>query len=247
LSVEFDVKTCCEALGVSRSGFYQWQDPEPGKRAQADAALLERMVEVFHRHKQRYGSPRVTKALQQQGLVCGENRVARLMREHGLVARPKRPFRPRTTRAGQRVAPNRIKDLAPSGPDQIWVSDITYVATREGWLFLAVILDGFSRRVVGWKLGESLEAALVVTALQNALVRRDPPRGLIFHSDQGCQYSSEAVRKPLTLLGIQPSMSARGNCYENATHRSVLQHVKDRSVSERASLCYQGRGAPGTL
>ena len=225
--MEFDVKACCEALSVSRSGFYQWQNPEPGKRAQADAALLERIVEIFHQHKQRYGSPRVTKALQQQGLVCGENRVARLMREHELVARPKRPFRPRTTRAGaEAVAPNRVKDLAPSGPDQIWVSDITYVATREGWLYLAVILDCFSRLVVGWKVGESLEAELVVTALQNALSRREPPRGLIFHSDQGCQYSSEAVRKPLSLLGLQPSMSARGNCYENATAEAFFSTLK---------------------
>jgi putative transposase len=224
--VEFDVKACCEALSVSRSGFYRWQNPEPGKRAQADAALLERIVEAFHQHKQRYGSPRVTKVLRQQGLVCGENRVARLMREHGLVARPKRPFRPRTTRAGERVAPNRIQDLEPSGPDQIWVSDITYVATQEGWLYLAVILDRFSRKVVGWKLGETLEAELVVTALQNALSRREPPRGLIFHSDQGCQYSSEAVQKPLTLLGANLSMSARGNCYENATAEAFFSTLK---------------------
>ena len=119
--MEFDVKACCEALDVSRSGFYQWQNPEPGKRAQADAALLERIVEVFNQHKQRYGSPRVTQALQQAGVRCGENRVARLMREHELVARPKRAFRPRTTQAGaEAVAPNRIKALAPSGPDQIW-------------------------------------------------------------------------------------------------------------------------------
>jgi hypothetical protein len=116
--------------------------------------------------------------------------------------------------------------LVPSQPDQIWVSDITYVATRQGWLFLAVILDFFSRLVVGWKLGESLEAVLVATALQNALARRDPPRGLIFHSDQGCQYSSQAVRKPLTLLGIQPSMSARGNCYENATAEAFFSTLK---------------------
>jgi putative transposase len=145
--------------------------------------LLERIVEVFDQHKQRYGSPRVTRVLRQEGLGCGENRVARLMREHELVARPKRAFRPRTTRAGERVAPNRIQDLEPRGPDQIWVSDITYVATREGWLYLAVILDRFSRKVVGWKLGETLEAELVVAALQNALSRREPPCGLIFHSD----------------------------------------------------------------
>jgi putative transposase len=164
--------------------------------------LLERIVEVFDHHKQRYGSPRVTKALQQQGLVCAENRVARLMREHELVARPKRPFRPRTTRAGaEAVAPNRIKDLAPSGPDQIWVSDITSVATREGWLYLAVILDFFSRLVVGWKLGETLEAELVVTALQNALSRREPPRGLIFHSDSRLSVQQRSGPQTAHLIG----------------------------------------------
>jgi putative transposase len=184
LSMEFGIKDCCEALGVSRSGYYQWQQPELGPRAQANQRLGEQIGQVFAAHQGRYGSPRVTRALRAAGVRCGENRVARLMRERGLAARPKRAFRPRTTRAGATAAaPNLIKALAPSRPDQIWVSDITYVATREGWLFLAVILDFFSRLVVGWKLGESLEAALVVTALQNALARRDPPRGLIFHSD----------------------------------------------------------------
>jgi putative transposase len=242
LSGEFDVKACCEALSVSRSGFYQGQNPEPGKRARADAALLERIVAIFGRHKQRYGSPRVTRALRQEGLVCGENRVARLMREHELVARPKRAFRPRTTRAGSEgVAPNRIKDLAPSGPNQIWVSDITYVATREGWLYLAVILDFFSRLVVGWKVGETLEAVLVVSALQTALARREPPRGLIFHSDQGCQYSSEAVRQPLTLLGVQPSMSARGNCYENATAEAFFSTLKTEAFPSDQTFVTQAQ------
>jgi putative transposase len=226
LSMEFGIKACCEALGVSRSGYYQWQQPELGKRAQANRALGERIGEVFEAHQQRYGSPRVTRALRAVGVRCGENRVARLMRAHGLAARPKRAFRPRTTRAGAVAAPNLIKALEPSRPDQIWVSDITYVATQEGWLYLAVILDLFSRLVVGWKLGETLEAALVVTGLQNALARRDPPRGLIFHSDQGCQYSSEAVRKPLTLLGANLSMSARGNCYENATAEAFFSTLK---------------------
>jgi putative transposase len=210
----------------SRSGYYQWRQGEVGPRAQANRVLGEQIGEVFMAHKGRYGSPRVTRALGQAGVRCGENRVARLMRALGLAARPKRAFRPRTTRAGALAVPNRIKDLAPSRPDQVWVSDITYVATRQGWLFLAVILDLFSRLVVGWKLGESLEAALVVTGLQNALARREPPRGLIFHSDQGCQYSSQAVRQPLNLLGIQPSMSAKGNCYENATAEAFFSTLK---------------------
>ena len=139
--MEFGIKACCEALGVSRSGYYQWQQPELGKRAQANRALGERIGEVFEAHQQRYGSPRVTRALREAGVRCGENRVARLMRAHGLAARPKRAFRPRTTRAGVTAAPNLLEGATPSGPDQIWASDITYVATREGWLYLAVILD----------------------------------------------------------------------------------------------------------
>jgi putative transposase len=185
----------------SRSGYYQWQQAEAGPRAQANRRLGQQIGEVFTAHKGRYGSPRVTRTLHAAGVRCGENRVARLMRERGLAARPKRAFRPRTTRAGALAAPNLIKDLAPSRPDQIWVSDITYVATRQGWLFLAVILDFFSRLVVGWKLGETLEAVLVVTALQNALTRREPPRGLIFHSDS---------RLPIQQRGRQKTADAAG-------------------------------------
>ena len=156
----------------SRSGYYQWQKTELGPRAQANRRLGEQIGEVFEAHKGRYGSPGVTRALRAAGVRCGENRVARLMRALGWAARPKRAFRPRTTRAGATaVTPNLVKELAPSRPDQVWVSDITYVATRQGWLYLAVILDFFSRLVVGWKLGETLEAVLVVSALQNALAR----------------------------------------------------------------------------
>jgi putative transposase len=199
----FGIKDCCEALGVSRSGYYQWQKDELGPRAQANQALGERIGEVFEAHKGRYGSPRVMRALRAAGVWCGEKRVARLMRERGWAARPKRAFRPRTTRAGATAAaPNLIKDLAPSGPDHIWVSDITYVATRQGWLYLAVILDFFSRLVVGWKLGETLEAVLVVSALQNALTRRDPPRGLTFHSDS---------RLPIQQRGRQKTAHAAGS------------------------------------
>ena len=211
--MEFGIKECCEALGVSRSGYYQWQQPELGKRAQANRALGERIGEVFEAHKGRYGSPRVTRALRAVGVRCGENRVARLMRAHGLAARPKRAFRPRTTRAGAAAAPNLIKALEPSGPDQIWVSDITYVATREGWLYLAVILDLFSRLVVGWKLGETLEAALVVTGLQNALARRDPPRGLIFHSDS---------RLPIQQRGGAETADAAGRPTEHERSGQLL-------------------------
>jgi transposase InsO family protein len=155
------------------------------------------------------------------------------MRENELAARRKKAFRPRTTIAGARVAPNLIKDLEPSAPDQIWVSDITYVSTLEGWLYLAVILDLFSRKVVGWKLGETLQSELVVAALKNALVLRQPEPGLYFHSDQGSQYSSDAVRKPLTVIGANLSMSAAGNCYENAKAEAFFSTLKGECFPER--------------
>jgi transposase InsO family protein len=154
------------------------------------------------------------------------------MREHELAARRKKAFRPRTTIAGESVAPNLIKGLEPNAPDQIWASDITYVSTLEGWLYLAVILDLFSRKVVGWKLGETLQAELVVAALKNALVLRQPEPGLHFHSDQGSQYSSDAVRKPLTVIGANLSMSAQGNCYENAKAEAFFSTLKGECFPE---------------
>jgi putative transposase len=226
LSVKFPLKDCCVALSVSRSGFYQWAAKEVSVRATANGELLQEIQRLYDEHKGRYGSPRITRALHQQGRRCGENRVARLMRENKLAARRKRAFRPRTTLAGQRAAPNLIKNLAPNAPNQVWVSDITYVATSEGWLYLAIILDLFSRRVVGWKLGETLEAELVAVALKNALIRRQPDPGLCFHSDQGIQYTSQQVHKPLELIGAVCSMSGRGNCYDNAVAEAFFSTLK---------------------
>lgn len=226
LSVEYAIKECCEALGVSRSGYYQWKKAEPTLRDREEAELVKQIRRVFAANKGRYGSPRVSQALRQDGIECGENRVARLMRENELAARRKQSFRPRTTVPGNGAVPNLIKDLEPSGVDQVWVSDITYVATVEGWLYLAVILDLFSRKVVGWKLGETLEAELVVTALKNALMMRKPDRGLYFHSDRGSQYSSQAVLKPLRVIEANLSMSGVGNCYDNAKAEAFFSTLK---------------------
>src|SRR6201998_4338733 len=226
LSVQFRVKESCAALSVSRSGYYQWVGTEQSVQAEANAELLKEIRRVYDEHKGRYGSPRITQQLRQEGVVCGENRVARLMRENELAARGKKAFRPRTTLPGPGAAPNLIKELEANAPDQVWASDVTYVSTLEGWLYLAVILDLFSRRVVGWKLGESLEAELVVAALRNALVLRQPDQGLYFHSDRGSQYSSEAVRKPLSVIGANQSMSGVGNCYDNATMEAFFSTLK---------------------
>ena len=209
LSVQYGVKEVCAALRVSRSAFYRWRSGQESQRAREQRELARKIEQVFNAHAQRYGSPRVTRVLRQEGLHVGRNRVARLMRQQQLVARKKRAFRPKTTVAAGRAEPNRIANLVPERPDQIWVSDITYVATAEGWLYLAVILDLFSRRVVGWKLNDSLEAGLVHQALQNALVLRQPRAGLYFHSDRGCQYTSELVRKPLEVIQARIPLSTR--------------------------------------
>jgi putative transposase len=226
LSVQYGVKEVCAALRVSRSAFYRWKSAQESQRAREQRELTQKIERVFKAHAQRYGSPRVTRAQRQEGLRVGENRVARLMRQGQLVASKKRAFRPKTTVAAGRAEPNRIANLVPEGPDQIWLSDIAYVATAEGWLYLAVILDLFSRRVVGWKLDDSLEAGLVHQALQNALVLRQPQAGLYFHSDRGCQYSSHLVRKPLEVIQAIPSMSGRGNCYDNAKAEAFFSSLK---------------------
>lgn len=226
LSVQYEVKETCVALGVSRSGYYQWKSAQESQRIEQERELVRKIEEVFRENEKRYGSPRVTRALRATGRRVGKNRVARLMRKHKLVARKKRAFRPRTTVAGKQSEPNRIIGRVPQEPNQIWGSDITYVATAEGWLYLAVILDLFSRRVIGWKLAENLEAALVLGALQNALVLRQPRAGLYFHSDRGSQYSSQAVRKPLEVIEALPSMSGRGNCYDNAKVEAFFSTLK---------------------
>ena len=239
LSVQFSVKECCVALSVSRSAYYRWATDEPPLTARANAQLVKQIRRLYAEHKGRYGSPRITAVLRQEGVRCGENRVARLMRENKLAARRKRAFRPRTTLVGQAAAPNLIKDQAPSGPDQIWVSDITYVATAQGWLYLAVILDLFSRRVIGWKLADRLDASLVHQALQNALILRQPKAGLYFHSDRGCQYSSHLVRKPLEVIGALTSMSALGNCYDNAKAEAFFSTLKSECFP--LSNCFESK------
>ena len=226
LSVQYPVKDCCLALNVSRSGYYQWKEAPPSARALEERELFQGLEKLFKDNRGRYGSPRMTRALRENGYRVGKNRVARLMRERTLVARKKRAFRPKTTRSVEVAVPNQIADLEALAPDQIWVSDITYVATAQGWLYLAIILDLFSRRVVGWKLSESLDASLVCTALQNALVLRQPAKGLYFHSDRGSQYASHAVQKILQAIQAQPSMSGVGNCYDNAKAEAFFSTLK---------------------
>jgi len=230
MTKEYSVQELCEALGVSRSGYYAWKQPKEGVRSDENKRLIEEIEQLEIEHKQRLGSPRMTRHLRFNGHRCGENRVAGLMRSRGIAARRKRPFRPKTTHAGKMASPNILKELpAPTEADRIWVSDITYVATKEGYLYLATVLDLHTRQIVGWKLEETMEAWIVEQAIERAVKRREPEEGMCFHSDRGVQYGSQAVRAVLASIGAIPSMSGKGNCYDNAFAESFFSTLKAES------------------
>jgi putative transposase len=225
----------CEILEVSRSGYYTWRGRMPSKRSRQEAQLRASIQEAHQRGRGAYGSPRVTQELKSQGLAAGRHRVARLMREQGLRGLPRRrAFRVSTTRTDPSlaVAPNTLdRSFATTQMDQVWVADLTYLATEEGWLYLAAILDLGSRRIVGWSLGETLATQLPLRALQMALGHRKAAK--LHHSDRGCQYASAAYRAELAQHGIECSMSRRGNCWDNAPMESFFATLK-RELAHRS-------------
>jgi transposase InsO family protein len=243
LAAEHPVRDLCQVLEVTRSGYYQWRKHLVSPRQQANAKLLDAIQEAFQDSRQTYGSPRITRHLRRQNISCSKNRVARLMKAQGIRPHTKRPFRPRTTQVNPELAPapNRLKDQPPpKGPDQAWAADITYVWTATGWTYLAAVMDLCSRRIVGWTIGQSLETSLVKEALQQALAVRRPAAGLLHHSDRGSQYASSAFRALLHFSKILPSMSAQGNCYDNAAMESfwstlkgeLIQHLSFHDLTE---------------
>lgn len=237
---DFAIVELCEALEVSRSGYYRWRKAEPSARQRANEQLTEQIKLIAaDRHTRAYGSPRMTVELRQRGYPCSKNRVARLMTRQGLAARPRRPFRPKTTQVDGRAnpAPNHLaKRQAPQRPAEVLVSDITYVATDEGWLYLAVVVDLFSRSVLGWKLSDSQHTGLVLDAFEQASQRLQPPEGALFHSDRGCQYTSQAFRKRIKTSGLLQSMSAAGYCYDNATAESFFATLKAEAFPANAQF-----------
>jgi len=224
---EFPVRLMCRVLEVSPAGFYAAQRRALSARAKGDQALRLQVRAVHRKSRRRYGAPRVHGELRAQGTRVGKKRVARLMREDGLVGRrPRRRVRTTDSRHGEPIAPNvlerRFAVGAAGGLNRVWVSDITYIPTREGWLFLAVVLDLASRRVVGWAMRETLEAELALAALHLALAGRRPARGLVHHSDRGSQYASGAYRAVLAAHGLLASMSRKGDCWDNAVAESFF-------------------------
>jgi len=225
---EHGVGVMCAALEVSRSGYYAWRGrPESGRRRE-DRRLEVEIRSVFRSHREAYGSPRMHRALREQGISIGRKRVVRLMRSSGLVAKKARRFR-RTTQAAQahEKAPNVLnRAFAVDAPDRAWAGDITYLWTTEGWLYLAVVLDLYSRRVVGWAVSERLKEELALAALERALRERRACKGLIHHSDRGCQYTSARYQRLVQRGGLTASMSRPGDCWDNAVVESFFATLK---------------------
>ena len=233
MSAEHELAALCAALAVTRSGYQAWAKAEASERERTDALLLPKIKELHRLHKSRYGAPRIHDQLTRQGMKHGCKRIARLMRQAGLRGLSPKRYVPRTTQSDhdQPIAPNRLAErAAPTGPNQIWVNDLTYVRTDEGWLYVGVVMDLWSRKIVGWATGPSLHAALSGRALKMALHHRQPARGLLHHSDRGVQYASREHRELLQAAGMEPSMSRTGNPYDNAAMESFMATYKRECV-----------------
>jgi transposase InsO family protein len=238
------VSALCRHLNVSRSGYYAWSARSESARSIEDRRLVKEIRRIHERTRHRYGSPRMHAELLGNGEVVGRNRVVRLMRENGLRAKRKRPFRPMTTDSmhGHPLAPNLLcRDFTAKERDRVWVADITYVRTNEGWLYLAVVLDLFSRKVVGHAFSTRLDSDIAESALRRAVAARKPSPGLIHHSDRGTQYACASFWRLMERHGIRASMSRKGNCIDNAVAESFFSTLKAelvhgaRFVSRRAA------------
>lgn len=235
---QYSILALCQQLEVSPSGYYDWRRRQaaPGPRALENQILATRIAELHAQSRETYGSPRIVMELRKSGARHGRNRVARLMTQEGLCGRQKARYRVQTTDSNhdQPIAPNRLA-VAPkaTAPNQIWVADITYIQTGENWLFVAAIMDLYSRKIVGWAMGEHIDTALILKALFMALLHRQPPENLLFHSDRGVQYASADYRSALAQAGLLASMSRKGNCYDNAAMESFWSTLKLELVYRR--------------
>ena len=231
---EFPVAVLCATLEVSSSGYYAWRNRKPSARQKADACLATKIRAIHASHRGRYGAPRIREELRDSHKVCcGRKRVARLMRGAGLRGVRKRAFRPQTTRSNHAgpIAPNLLPNLACTRPDEVWLGDITYIPTREGWLYLAGVLDCCSRKIKGWKVEEHMKDDLTLGALERALAASGRVPNFN-HTDRGVQYASADYRSRLALCGITPSMSRKGNCYDNAMMESFWATLKTELLGD---------------
>jgi putative transposase len=224
----FPIAMMCEVLGVSRSGFYDWRDREPSARVRRDRRLRAHIRAAHRASRGTYGSPRIRAELRGQGLRVSRKRVARLMQEDALAGRPKRKWK-RTTDSSHQlpVAPNLLdRDFVTDAPNRVWAADLTYINTAEGWLYLAVVIDLYARKVVGWAAAGHMRTELCLEALDKAIVLRSPEPGLVHHSDRGSQYASKAYRQRLRDIEAECSMSRKGDCWDNAVVESFFGTLK---------------------
>jgi transposase InsO family protein len=226
----------CKVLGISRSSYYKRRSKGKSAREEENEKILKMINEIFTESRESYGSPRITEELRKRGLVCNKKRIAGIMRKNGIVAKIYRKYRSTTQSDHQReIAENILgREFLRKGPNEVWTSDITYIRTSEGWLYLVVIMDVYSRKIIGWELDKTLRSEMVERAMKKALMERKVMQeGIIFHSDQGIQYTSESFRELLRENGFIQSMSRRGNCYDNAVTETFFHTLKTELVNRR--------------
>ena len=239
----FPVRVLCDVMGVSAAGYYAWRGRPESCRKAANRVLLSEIRRLHLAHRGRYGAPRIHAALRGLGHTASRGRIERLMRHHGIRALMARRFRLCTTdsRHDLPIAPNRLgQKFAAECPNQVWLADLTYIPTEEGWLYLAVVLDLFTRKIVGWAMRDHMQAELTIAALTMAIQRQKPPPGLIHHSDRGSQYAAAEYRKVLNAARMTQSMSRKGNCWDNAPMESCFGTIKTELVHQ---ACYETRDA----
>jgi putative transposase len=229
---QWSVELMAKVLGVSRSGYYRYLHAKPSCRKQANQILLEQIKTVHQDSRELYGSPRVHAALKQQGMTCGRHRVARLMKKNNIQAKIPKQYKVTTKVNPQLLAAKNLldQDFSAKRPNEKWVSDLTYIKTHEGWLYLAVVLDLFSRRIVGMSMSTEMTSALVINAFKQAVLHRHYPKEFIYHSDRGSQYASREFQALLKSHKILASMSGKGNCYDNAAMESFFHTLKTECV-----------------
>ncbi len=232
LNKDFSIVRMASIFNVYRGGYYKWVKNPLTKRDLQNIDLTKKVKSIFFEYKQRYGSPRIAKELKEQGITCSKDRVCKLMKNEKLIPRARRKFKVTTnSNHNFKVAPDLVKrDFDPLKPNQIWVSDLTYIRTRSGWLYLCVILDLFSRKVVGWSMDKQMKAPMFIKALDMAKENRLSNSSLIFHSDRGVQYASDAFRQRLSKYNMTQSMSRPGNCLDNAVAESFFHTLKVEEV-----------------
>ena len=229
---QYSVGRLCVMLGISRSGYYAWRKRKPSQREQNNQTLIDHIRRIHKMSRKAYGSPRVYAQLKKQGYFCNKKRVARLMRQDGLKGQRKyRKVMTTNSKHNFPVAPNVLnREFQAEKPNQKWVADITYIPTEEGWLYVAGVLDLFSRKIVGWDMSSQIDETLVENALRMALYQRQPGKGLLHHSDRGSQYASHQIHNILAANQVQVSMSGKGNCYDNAVMESFWGTLKNEWV-----------------